>query len=132
MTQTKIADLIGLSEIADLYGVDTNTANGWRRRKDFPKPIHQLRMGPMWDKEQVLEWRWPTFDHEQLIHVTCAWCGSQKFDDVINFQNANSSERLLVCGDCDKSSRAVYVVSSFTGDHKNIGFSLKVVKKETK
>jgi len=76
MTDTKIADLIGLSEIAELYGVDTNTANGWRRRKDFPKPVHQLRMGPMWDKEQILEWRTPIEDYSISLVIPCFYCGS--------------------------------------------------------
>jgi hypothetical protein len=56
---TQIADLIGFSEIADLFGVDKNTVSNWRRRSDFPAPVHELRMGPLWDRNQILEWRRP-------------------------------------------------------------------------
>lgn len=56
---TTNTDLLGLSEIADLYGVHRNTANNWSRQRDFPLPITQLKMGPVWSREEVVAWKTP-------------------------------------------------------------------------
>lgn len=53
MTETKIADLVGLAEISERRNVSRNVASGWTRKHDFPRPKHQLRMGPMWDWNEV-------------------------------------------------------------------------------
>jgi hypothetical protein len=98
MTETKIADLVGLSEIAEMYGVDTNTANGWRRRKDFPQIKHQLRMGPMWDREEILAWRKPIIDHRQEHPINCAWCGAGTFANTGRDQQLGHDVAYCSCG----------------------------------
>lgn len=50
-------ELVGISEIAELAGVQPNTVKVWRQRHDdFPKPVAQLKMGPVWTWEQVRPW----------------------------------------------------------------------------
>lgn len=50
---TSIADLVGLTEIADRYGVNKNVASGWTRKPGFPEPELKLAMGQMWDWRKV-------------------------------------------------------------------------------
>jgi hypothetical protein len=73
---TQIADLVGLTEIAEMYGVDKNTANGWRRSPRFPSPVLHLAMGPAWDRNQVIAWREPHPDHRVSVEIRCADCGA--------------------------------------------------------
>lgn len=51
--------LLGLAEIAELYGVDKSTANNWSRSRDFPEPRWRLKMGPIWTLNQLERWRVP-------------------------------------------------------------------------
>lgn len=49
--------LVGVAEIAALLGVSKQTVTNWKARKpDFPKPAADLRSGPVWVKDTVLEW----------------------------------------------------------------------------
>jgi len=49
--------LVGVSEIAELAGVTRQAVLNWRQRyEDFPTPIAELRSGPVWDLEDILEW----------------------------------------------------------------------------
>lgn len=76
MTETKLADLIGLTELAEVLGVSKNEANAARQRHDFPAPVIKLRMGPAWDKKQVLNWVTSHLeDHTTNRFVSCAHCG---------------------------------------------------------
>lgn len=83
MTETKIADLIGLTELAEVLGVSKNEANALRQRHGFPAPVHKLRMGPMWDKEQILEWITDDFRpggrHVIDQKLKCIHCGEVTF-----------------------------------------------------
>jgi predicted DNA-binding transcriptional regulator AlpA len=56
---TKSNGLLGVAEIAELYSVSKVTAATWSRRRDFPKPISQLAMGPVWSENDVRAWRQP-------------------------------------------------------------------------
>jgi predicted DNA-binding transcriptional regulator AlpA len=50
-------DLLGLGEIAELYGVRKNSAWRWSRRDDFPAPA--LRISgriPAWRRADVERW----------------------------------------------------------------------------
>jgi hypothetical protein len=51
--------LLGLAEIAELYGVEKSTANNWSRQRDFPEPRWKLKMGPIWTLGQLEHWRIP-------------------------------------------------------------------------
>lgn len=49
--------LVGIPEIAELAGVQPNTVQMWRRRHDdFPAPIVELKMGPVWSWNDVGPW----------------------------------------------------------------------------
>jgi predicted DNA-binding transcriptional regulator AlpA len=77
---TQIADLIGLTEIAEMYGVTKNVASGWTRKHDFPNPVHTLRMGPMWDQHKVRAWKTPELSPlGKVTTVSCQHCGTDRF-----------------------------------------------------
>lgn len=49
--------LVGLAEMADLLGITKQVLTNWRSRKtDFPKPMAELKSGPVWDLGQIREW----------------------------------------------------------------------------
>lgn len=49
--------LLGLSEVADLLGTSRQTVGNWRqRRQGFPRPVAELRSGPIWQREVITEW----------------------------------------------------------------------------
>jgi hypothetical protein len=43
-------------EIADRYGASIRTVHRWRLRPDFPAPLAELRIGPVWDMAAVAAW----------------------------------------------------------------------------
>src|SRR4051794_25948801 len=50
-------ELLGLVEIAALLGVTEQVVVNWRARNpNFPKPIAELRSGPVWEKSDVVDW----------------------------------------------------------------------------
>jgi hypothetical protein len=51
--------LVGLAEIADLFGVSKRTASRYALRSDFPEPIARLRAGPIWLEEDLRRWAAP-------------------------------------------------------------------------
>jgi predicted DNA-binding transcriptional regulator AlpA len=139
MTETKISDLIGLTELAEVLGVSKNEANAIRQRHGFPQPVRKFRMGPAWDKLQVLAWNdqraEPGADHILSIH--CAWCGSVAIDDTfpagMTTLAADSTIREVICGnhDCRKTSWVYFLIGS-AGDGHNITLSVKVSKEQPK
>jgi predicted DNA-binding transcriptional regulator AlpA len=48
--------LLGLAEIAKRLGVSKPTAFRYRKRPDFPEPVHQFAIGPLWDAAAVDAW----------------------------------------------------------------------------
>lgn len=49
--------LLGLSEVADLFGTSRQTVSNWRqRRQGFPRPVADLRSGPIWRREALADW----------------------------------------------------------------------------
>jgi chromosome partitioning protein len=49
--------LLGLSEVAELLGASRQTITNWRqRRQNFPSPIAELKSGPIWSREDIVEW----------------------------------------------------------------------------
>lgn len=50
-------ELLGLAELAELYGVTKATASNWSHRHSFPQPFQHLKMGPVWRKSDILAWR---------------------------------------------------------------------------
>jgi chromosome partitioning protein len=50
-------DLVGVAEIAERLGVSKQVVTNWRTRKaTFPKPVAELKSGPVWARETVLGW----------------------------------------------------------------------------
>ena len=48
---------VGLSEIAEIAEVSTQTVNNWKKRySDFPKSIAQVKAGEFYDEEQIINW----------------------------------------------------------------------------
>lgn len=49
--------LVGLAEVAELAGVTTAAVSNWRKRSpDFPKPVHTMAAGPIFDRHHVRRW----------------------------------------------------------------------------
>ena len=49
--------LVGVAELADLFGVSRQAASNWRERHaDFPTPTASLRSGPVWELPDILAW----------------------------------------------------------------------------
>ncbi len=49
--------LVGVAEIADVFGVSRQAASNWRERyADFPKPAASLKSGPVWELPDILTW----------------------------------------------------------------------------
>jgi chromosome partitioning protein len=50
-------ELLGLAEVAALLGVSKQAVANWRtRREDFPEPTAELKSGPIWNKDKIVEW----------------------------------------------------------------------------
>ena len=49
--------LVGVAEIAELFGVSRQAASNWRERHaDFPTPAASLKSGPVWELPDILAW----------------------------------------------------------------------------
>jgi chromosome partitioning protein len=50
-------DLVGIAEIAERLGVSKQVIANWRTRKaTFPKPTAELKSGPVWSSDVIMEW----------------------------------------------------------------------------
>lgn len=50
-------DPVGITELAQRAGVKPTTVHKWRERHDdFPSPVVELAMGPLWDWGEVEQW----------------------------------------------------------------------------
>lgn len=57
MTLPETLDLVGMAETADILGTSRqNVANMRKRYYDFPKPVVELRSGPVFWRVHILEW----------------------------------------------------------------------------
>jgi predicted DNA-binding transcriptional regulator AlpA len=106
-------DFLGLSEIAELYGVHRNTANNWSRQRDFPLPIAQLKMGPLWRREDVVAWKRPAHfprpGDSQYLNVLCAWCGSDSVGETHQIEQTDGLPRYEFLGTCEKCSKQTWM-----------------------
>lgn len=51
------AELVGLAEIAALFGTTKQVVSNWRTRKaGFPSPAADLKSGPVWHSDDVVKW----------------------------------------------------------------------------
>jgi predicted DNA-binding transcriptional regulator AlpA len=53
MTLAKTSSLIGLTEIAQLLNVSRQRVHVLRKRRDFPSPIAELAVGPVWNSRDL-------------------------------------------------------------------------------
>ena len=51
--------LVGLAEVAEVFGVSKRTASRYTIRNDFPAPVARLRAGPIWLEDDVRTWAAP-------------------------------------------------------------------------
>jgi hypothetical protein len=51
--------LVGLAEVAELFGVSKRTASRYALRSDFPIPVARLRAGPIWLEDDLRNWAAP-------------------------------------------------------------------------
>ncbi|RIV81434.1 AAA family ATPase [Pelagerythrobacter aerophilus] len=50
-------ELLGLAEVADVLRVSKQNVANWRaRRQDFPPPVANLKSGPVWSTDAIVEW----------------------------------------------------------------------------
>jgi predicted DNA-binding transcriptional regulator AlpA len=53
----ELSDLLGTHELTKLARVTDTAVWQWRKRnKDFPKPVLELKMGPLYSKKEVRAW----------------------------------------------------------------------------
>lgn len=49
--------LVGLREIADICGVSSSSVANWRvREPSFPKPVQEIKAGPIFDLYEIEQW----------------------------------------------------------------------------
>jgi predicted DNA-binding transcriptional regulator AlpA len=49
-------EIVGLTEIAEMFGVTKRTAVRYRNRSDFPDPLARLSAGLVWRRVDVETW----------------------------------------------------------------------------
>ena len=50
-------EFVGINEIADLAAVSRQAVSNWRARaSDFPKPVAELKAGPVFRRSQIRSW----------------------------------------------------------------------------
>ena len=56
-TAQKHLEIVGVAEIASMFGVSKQVINNWRTRyTDFPEPRTNLAMGSIFARNDVLRW----------------------------------------------------------------------------
>jgi prophage regulatory protein len=50
------ANLAGIAELCDLFGVSKRTARKYADRPDFPQPVAALAAGRVWKRRDVEAW----------------------------------------------------------------------------
>jgi hypothetical protein len=91
--------LIGLAELAELYGVSKNTASTWSRQRDWPAPVTTLKMGPIWDQDEIEAHKTPA--SKQRFQIRCGKC----YSDAISPRGVNLDLSFTVeCGACGRRS----------------------------
>lgn len=49
-------DLVGLMEIAEMFGVELNTPRMWRKRGRLPEPDWMVSTTPVWYRRTIVAW----------------------------------------------------------------------------
>ena len=53
---TKTLDLVGVTEIAEMFGVNRVTVGKWRAAGDLPEPDAFLPKRPLWRRSTIERW----------------------------------------------------------------------------
>lgn len=57
-TKDLASDLVGITEIANHFGVKCNVVGNWvNRYESFPKPVTTLAVGKVWRLSEIAAWR---------------------------------------------------------------------------
>lgn len=100
--------LIGLAELAELYGVSKNTASTWSRQRDWPAPVTTLKMGPIWDQDEIEAHKTPA--KKQKFHIRCGSC----YSEAVTPLGVNTDCSFTVeCGNC--SGRTTFSIDKVAG-----------------
>ncbi len=54
--QKKEIELMGTAEIGKMLGWSSKKVSVYRQRGKLPQPVYQLKMGPIWNKEDIERW----------------------------------------------------------------------------
>lgn len=112
MTTTH-TELLGLSEIAELYKVHRNTANNWSRQRDFPLPVAQLKMGPVWARAEVVAWKrpehYPRPGDCQYVVLVCSWCGEDALRDITAPTSDSTPTVFSSLAECEKCQKKTVI-----------------------
>lgn len=50
-------ELVGSSEVAEMLGISKQSLVNWRNRAgNFPEPVAELKSGPVWQREVIMNW----------------------------------------------------------------------------
>jgi predicted DNA-binding transcriptional regulator AlpA len=55
--QSGALKLWGSAELCQHMGISRETLRKWKQKDGFPQPLASLSMGPVWDAEQVKQWK---------------------------------------------------------------------------
>lgn len=48
---------MGIAEVAAYLDVSKQTIANWRRRREFPAPVADLKMGPIWATDEIMKFK---------------------------------------------------------------------------
>lgn len=49
-------ELVGVAEVAEMLGLDRGAVRSYRSRGYLPEPFVVLAMGPIWRREEIIDW----------------------------------------------------------------------------
>jgi len=56
-TYSMSIEYVGVAEVAEMAGVTNSAVCNWRRRYlTFPKPVQELALGPIYNKDDIKSW----------------------------------------------------------------------------
>jgi len=66
----KKMEAVGTAEIGRMLGWSSKKVSVYRQRGKLPKPVYELKMGPIWNKDDIERWALA----EGLIKKTISFC----------------------------------------------------------
>lgn len=53
----EVAELVSMTEIASLIGVNVTAIRSYRSRGILPEPLVTLGVGPIWRRSDIIDWQ---------------------------------------------------------------------------